>query len=322
LKPALSIVFFTVSSGAGLGLLACIALADSFAPGSLSAPVQWRGATLGLTLLAAGLASSVLHLAKPQNAWRALSRFRSSWLSREAVFASLLFLVSAIYIVLTAAGTGTAWRSIVAWGTCVLAWAVLFATAMIYASLKPIRQWRTPWTPVNYLLLGHWSGALVLATMVAAYGAVPRMFVIVGLLLGLVALAAKLAYWVSIGEGGKSARNAPTLERAIGVAAGVHGPGPVTVAHARLLDVGHSHGTFLTNEFGFELARKHVRLLRGAALALGFGVPLIWLLFGAPHWQIGLFVAACAIVGLLAERWLFFAEARHTVRLYHGDRRT
>lgn len=322
MKPALSIVFFTVSSGAGLGLLACITLADAFAPGSVSPQVQWRGATLGLTLVAAGLASSVLHLARPQNAWRALSRFRSSWLSREAVFASTLFLVAAIYIGLTATGTGAAWRSFLGWGTCVLAWAVLLATAMIYASLKPIRQWRTPWTPINYLLLGHWSGALLLATMVVVYDALPHTFLIVGLLLGLAALAAKLAYWASIGEGARSTRNAPTLERAIGVAEGVHGPGPVSVAHARLLDAGHSHGTFLTHEFGFELARQHARFLRAVALALGFGVPLTWLLFGAPRWQLGLFAAACAIIGLLAERWLFFAEARHTVRLYHGDPRT
>jgi len=28
------------------------------------------------------------------------------------------------------------------------------------------------------------------------------------------------------------------------------------------------------------------------------------------------------MLGLTAERWLFFAEARHTVRLYHGDRTT
>jgi DMSO reductase anchor subunit len=27
------------------------------------------------------------------------------------------------------------------------------------------------------------------------------------------------------------------------------------------------------------------------------------------------------LAGLLAERWLFFAEARHTVNLYHGMQR-
>lgn len=322
MKPALSIVFFTVSSGAGLGLLAWIALADLVAPGSLSTPVAWRGATLGLTLLAAGLASSVLHLANPRNAWRALSRFRTSWLSREAVFAAVLFPVAVIYIGLTLARSGGVWRSLFGLATCLLAWAVLFATAMIYASLKPIRQWHTAWTPVNYLLLGHWSGALLLATIVAAYDAASRMLLTLALLVGVAALAAKLAYWASIGERASGTRSAPTLERAIGVAAGVRGPGPMTVAQARLLDAGHSHGTFLTREFGFELARQHARFLRAAALVLGFGVPLAWLLLAVPYWQVGLGAAACGIIGLLAERWLFFADARHTVRLYHGDRRT
>jgi DMSO reductase anchor subunit len=32
------------------------------------------------------------------------------------------------------------------------------------------------------------------------------------------------------------------------------------------------------------------------------------------------FAAVSCVAGLLAERWLFFAEARHVVRLYHGAR--
>ena len=54
---------------------------------------------------------------------------------------------------------------------CVLAWGVLFCTAMIYASLKPIRQWRTAWTPAAYLLLGHWSGALLVLASPSATAA-------------------------------------------------------------------------------------------------------------------------------------------------------
>ena len=102
---------------------------------------------------------------------------------------------------------------------------------------------------------------------------------------------------------------------------GVRPPG-VTVAQARLLDAGHSHGTFLTNEFGFRLARRHATALRVAALALGFGVPLGWILVGNANAWCALAAAVFCIIGLLAERWLFFAEARHTVRLYHGDART
>ena len=322
MRPALSIVFFTVSSGAGLGLLALIAIGDIFVPGSVPAQLVWRGAFFGLVLTAAGLVSSVAHLARPQNAWRSFSRFRTSWLSREAVFAAALFLVAGSYVVLVAGGSTGTWRVMAGACAVLLAWAVLLSTAMIYASLKPIRQWHTFWTPVNYLLLGHWSGALLLAAMACAYVDVSAPFPILAGVLGALSLVAKLGYWHAIGERGAGSAAAPTLERAIGVAEGVHGPGPASVMHARLLEVGHSHGTFLTREFGFELARRHASALRGVALALGFGLPLAWLASGVQRWQLGLAAALCGIIGLLAERWLFFAEARHTVRLYHGDPRT
>jgi len=318
MKPAVSIIFFTVSSGAGLGLLALVALCDAFAPGSLPAEALWRGALLGLALVAIGLASSVLHLANPKNAWRSFSRFKTSWLSREAVFAAALFPVSALYIVLVAQSVGGAGRILLALLACALAWAVLVCTAMIYASLKPIRQWHTRWTPVNYVLLGHWSGGLLLWAIACAYAARSGPFLFVAGAFGLAALAAKLAYWHAI----EDSAQALTLERAIGVREGTRGPGPISAAHARLLDVGHSHGTFLTREFGFELARRHARALRGVALAAGFGLPLAWLVVGSVRWQPALAAALCCIMGLLVERWLFFAEAKHTVRLYHGDPRT
>jgi len=317
MKPALSIIFFTVSSGAGLGLLALIALADLAAPGSLPPHALWRGALLGLVLLAAGLASSVLHLANPANAWRSFSRFRTSWLSREAVFAAGLFPIATLYIVFLANGSAGASRALLALATVLIAWAVLVCTAMIYASLKPIRQWHTRWTPVNYVLLGHWSGALMLVAIASAYGMASRPLLMLAGGLGVASLAAKLAYWYTI------AKSAPTtLAHAIGVDQGVRGPGALSVAQARLLDVGHSHGTFLTNEFGFALARQHATTLRAVAVGLAFALPLLWLVSGGSRWQPALAAAGCGIIGLLVERWLFFAEAKHTVRLYHGETRT
>jgi DMSO reductase anchor subunit len=317
MKPAFSIIFFTVSSGAGLGLLALTALVDLAAPGSLLPHALWRAALLGLVLVAAGLVSSFLHLANPANAWRSFSRFRTSWLSREAVFAALLFPIAALYIVLLANGSAGASRALLALATVLIAWAVLLCTAMIYASLKPIRQWHTRWTPANYVLLGHWSGVLLLAAIASAYGMASRPLLMLAGGLGVASLAAKLAYWLTIG------RSAPTtLAHAIGVDQGVRGPGALSVAQARLLDVGHSHGTFLTSEFGFVLARQHATTLRALAVALAFGLPLLWLVAGGSRWQPALAAAACGIIGLLVERWLFFAEARHTVRLYHGDPRT
>ncbi|HKE38582.1 MAG TPA: DmsC/YnfH family molybdoenzyme membrane anchor subunit [Casimicrobiaceae bacterium] len=316
MKPSLSIVFFTVSSGAGLGLLALVALVDLCPVELLPADAVARGVAIGLALVIAGLASSTLHLARPSNAWRAFSRFRTSWLSREAVFAATLLIVALGYWGAIASGAEGFLRVTLAIGVTVLSWIVVLCTAMIYASLKAIRQWHTRWTPVNYVLLAHWSGSLLLLGLARMYAAASAQFVWLAISLGLAALIAKLGYWRAT----DSDQGALTLERAIGVREGVRPPG-VTIAQARLLDVGHSHRTFLTDEFGFALARRHATAWRVVAIALAFGVPAIWLLALDDIGPV-LLPAAFCIMGLLAERWLFFAEARHTVRLYHGDART
>ena len=115
MKPAFSIIFFTVSSGAGLGLLALLALVDMLAHGVLPDFALRRGALLGLGLVAAGLASSLLHLANPRNAWRSMVRVRTSWLSREAVAALALFAVGAAYVLLLSSDGAGAPRVLLGW---------------------------------------------------------------------------------------------------------------------------------------------------------------------------------------------------------------
>jgi DMSO reductase anchor subunit len=228
--------------------------------------------------------------------------------------------VAFAYLIAVWSGSAGTARTALAIVVCLLAWGLLFCTAMIYASLKPIRQWRTGWTPAAYLLLGHWSGALLAVALAIGYGGEPGSWIRLAAALGIAALVAKLGYWRhgAADSGGKSVL---TIEQAIGVAQGVRPPG-VSVAQARLFDAGHTQRTFLTDEFVFRLARQHAQAVRAAALALGFGIPLLWLVTGPRHWAAAASVALLALVGLLAERWLFFADARHTVRLYHGDART
>lgn len=317
MKPTFSIIFFTVISGAGQGLLSLLALAAVCPVETLPGPAYTTGIALALALIVVGLASSTLHLAKPSNAWRAFSRFRTSWLSREAVFAAALVGMGLVFGGSIAGGVHYAIRVPIAALTSLLSCAVLLCTAMIYASLKPIRQWHTYWTPANYLLLGHWSGALLLLALALTYDAQPMPFAWLAIAIGVVAFAAKLAYWRTAGD----PTRALTLERAIGVREGVRPPG-MTVAQARLFDAGHSQGTFLTHEFGFTLARKYANALRACALLLAFGIPAVAFVADWRDAAVADVVAAACLLGLLAERWLFFAEARHTVRLYHGDART
>ena len=278
MKPALSLVFFTVLSGAGLGTLALLALANG-----ASAPRM--PVVAGILLVTLGLLSSVLHLASPRNAWRSFVRFRTSWLSREAVFAILLYPAALAWLV----GVPGA-----AYAVLALAWLILVCTAMIYASLKPIREWRTPLVPLNFFLLGHYSGALVTLALTA-----DRRLVVPALVLLLAAAAAKVAYYRVM-----EAPARPTLQAALGMP---------TAARVKLLDAGHSHGTYLTEEFAFRLARGRAEQLKALVAVAGFLLPLLLVISFEDAMPLA---ALLCLAGLLAERWLFFAEARHTVNLY------
>lgn len=321
MHAALSVLVFTVLSGAGLGALALVALADvASMAGAFSLPgtsAQWtRAAMLAFGLVVMGLCSSVLHLANPRNAWRSAARFRTSWLSREAVFALAFLAVATAYIAARQFGAPAALRVVLALATPALAWTVLYCTAMIYASLKPIRAWHTPRVPLSFLLLGHASGALLIVAMLRAYREPVGALALAAAVLLLIAAAAKLEYYYFLaGDEGSV-----TLEQAIGVPQGVGPPGAPSIMAARLLDAGHSRGTFLTKEF----VNTSPRLLwmRAAFWIAGIAIPLLWLAAGLAEWRGAALAFAACLAGLLAERWLFFAQARHTVRLYHGDRRT
>ena len=90
-----------------------------------------------------------------------------------------------------------------------------------------------------------------------------------------------------------------------------------------MLEAPHTEENYLLKEMGFRIARKHRRRLRRIARLGGFTVPavgsLLALVLGGVAGEIvaGLGLASAAL-GLLAERWLFFAEAKHTVILYYG----
>jgi DMSO reductase anchor subunit len=307
MRPAFSVIFFTVLSGAGLGLFALLAIV--YLTGWSSAPgpaMHLVGGVLALALVAGGLLSSTLHLANPRNAWRAVTRFRTSWLSREGVLALLFFPVALGYLASVHRAWPSAWQTALGLAGIALAWAVLFSTGMIYACLKTIPQWHNRLVPAAYLVNGHLSGGLILLALAAAEGKATGGYVALAAIALTVAGAIKWRYYRRF-----SATRAGThsLASAVGM----------TAAQAKLLDVGHTHGTFLTQEFVFRLGRERAQLLRALFFLLSVLIPAIVLVAGTGNaWILGIAALLC-LTGLLIERWLFFAEAQHVVRLFHGQ---
>lgn len=313
MRPAYSIIFFTTASGAGYGLLTLLGVLGP--AGLLPSGRSFGAAALGLALalIAAGLVVSGLHLRRPERAWRALSQWRSSWLSREAVLALLTFAPALAYaagwVVLGETAGPWRWPGIAAALSAAL---TVGCTGMIYASLTPIREWRQPLTVPAYLALALATGALWLMALAAAFGAVTPWLTALATGALLLAWLVKLAYWRAIGA-------APPLATAEGAT------GLGQIGRVRPLDPPHTGENYVMREMGYRIARKHAAKLRRISLLLGGAIPLLFsvplfFLDGAAAAALAFAAALAASLGVLIERWLFFAEATHTAMLYYGAR--
>ena len=90
-----------------------------------------------------------------------------------------------------------------------------------------------------------------------------------------------------------------------------------------MLESPHTQDNYLLQEMGYRIARKHRVRLRAIARLTAFALPalltLIALIAGPTTAVVTAALAvASAASGLVIERWLFFAEAKHTVTLYYG----
>ncbi len=309
MHPAFSVLIFTVTSGAGYGLLAWLGAGQLLGfTQTLTVNQQIIIGLMAMVLVSIGLVSSTMHLANPKNAWRSFSRFRTSWLSREAVFAILLYPVAGLY----AAAIFWQWPgvNILAGLSMILALVTLFTTSMIYASLETSRQWSTTMVPALFVAYALISGGLLFLAVDAFFGTLKPQLQAVVMGLVVITLALKLVYFFWQGK-----PQGATIQTATGF----------SQASVRLLDAGHSAPTFLNREFGYQVAADQLLRLRIIMTLVTFIVPLalVYCVFGGLVRAELLGLAwLIMMAGLLLERWLFFAEARHVVRLYQGEQRT
>lgn len=311
MHPAYSVIVFTTASGAGYGILFWVSLMALV--GGLSAD-SWPplvALTLGLVLVSAGLLSSTLHLGHPERAHRAFSQWRSSWLSREGVAAVATFGPAGLLWLCLAFGLQGPWVLLFAFLTALGAAVTVYCTGMIYASLRTVRQWYRADVPVLYLALAGVTGLLLLMGILSlSVGVSAELSVLFLALMGF-AVWLKWQYWRETD----------------------HDPGLYTVDEAlgfpgksiRPLDPPHTQPNFVMREMGYSVGRKHAPRLRRIAWLGLFLYPACLALAAAfaGNWAPLFLLPAVPsmVVGILVERWLFFAEAEHVSMLYYGRER-
>ena len=302
MRPAWSVLLLTTLIGAGQGLFLAAFAADLL----LRAERQFvlAGAVIPLVLLSAGLTASFFHLGHPERAWRSAAMWRTSWLSREVIVLPALMAVVFAWGAAHYLGVSRGTTLSLGMAGTLLAAALFVCTGMIYACLPFLQEWRTPLTIVNFTLLGCASGLSAAAALAALLQpSLARAYALAALVVGAAAYLGRLAaLW-------RNARLRPksTLASAIGV------------KHPKIVQVaqGAMGGSFNTREFFHGRPREVVRAVRWALLALVFPVPALLLIFlvNSPTGLSAAFLLQYA--GLLAERWYFFAEAKHPQNLYY-----
>jgi DMSO reductase anchor subunit len=302
MRPAFSLIVFTTLSGLGFGLAAILGLGLIMAP----TPQWWviyNG--VALALIGAGVLSSTLHLGHPERAWRAMTQWRSSWLSREGVLAAL---TTIILLGFAAEGYAEGHGNLkIGIAVALLSLATIWSTAMIYASLKTVARWHHPLTP--FVFVGYAiSGGLVLAAALDALANGGISLLAQPALMGLISTAIVTMIWTKQ-AGAEGSGSTPESATGLG-----------NLGEVRMLMPPHSEENWLQHEMGFVVARKHAAKLRLFSVTLAIILPAVMVYSAAASSAMLILAAITHVIGVMVSRWLFFAEAKHTVMLYYGAR--
>ncbi len=161
-----------------------------------------------------GLAASFLHLGSPRNAWRAIRNFRTSWLSREVLLASLFTGALAVAVLVRLRPDPPGFAAGLAEGLSgVLGVGLVTAMARAYR-LRTVPAWDRAATPLAFfgsaLVLGTLAVAAALALRApdAASGACAVRLLLGGLAVLLAGLGGTFFWLRRIGRGGEAAREA------------------------------------------------------------------------------------------------------------------
>jgi len=307
MRPQFSIIFFTTLAGMAQGLLFFLALINLEAPVLSATFLSNLALPVSFILLTLGLIASFFHLGHPERAWRAAMMWRTSWLSREVIALPVVMLATALTFLYIKSGIAPTWL----WAAVMMSTLALWiCTAKIYQCIRFIQEWSHPSTLSNFILLGLSSGGLLLEFLLLVWNEPNTpigisLISVVNFIVLFLALNLKLWMW---------RRNQKLKPKSnLASATGIKG------SNIRQTSMGFMGGSFNTREFFHHQTDRVISNIRKIILLMVYIGPMVLLAFNLSSPSISQVAIALLVhyIGLLAERWMFFAEANHPQNLYY-----
>ena len=289
MHPAPSIILFTVLSGFGFGLISIIGLLQFLSVISMFDLIIYS--IIGVIFATVGLVSSFFHLANKKNAIKSLSQWQTSWLSREAI-ASIFCLLIVFGNIIWAVYQNN-YVSEVGVVLFFLSLFTIFTTSMIYAQLKTVPSWNNALTPAIFVCAALTGGAILLTDYAS-------------LVLLLVFGTLQISFWYIADRGFQD------KETSVGTALGYNKNEEI-----RPFDVAHTNRNYLLNEMVYKVARKHSVKIRYISFFMAFVFPMSLILIFPINFSVSVSAITIHLIGIYFSRWLFFAEAKHSVSFYY-----
>jgi len=290
MHPAPSIILFTVLSGFGFGLISIIGLLQFFNQISVVNIIIFS--LIGLFFSTVGLISSFFHLANKKNAIKSMSQWQTSWLSREAI--SSTFCLSIVVGNIGWVFVQNLYINEVGIVLFLLSLFTIFTTSMIYAQLKTVPSWNNILTPALFIFAALAGGSILLMDYASLV-----LLLIFGVL--------QVLFWYIADQ------SFIYKETSVGTALGFSKNEDI-----RAFDVAHTNRNYLLNEMVYRVARKHAIKIRYISFFAAFVFPMSLTLIFPGNFSVSVLIIASHLVGIYFSRWLFFAEAKHSVGFYYN----
>ena len=310
MHPSKSIIFFTVFTGTGYGILLCLSYLAILTDINFDNNFKLFLMITSFVFISSGLLSSTLHLGHPERARRSFSQWKSSWLSREGLAAIITFLPLIIFYLLWY--LDNFFYVYFLHSTSILCLITIYCTGQMYATLKTIPAWNNILVTPIYTINALCMGALTVYCFTRFYEFEISYLYHLTIASLTLCLFMKLIYWYIISKKTISTANSAT--------------GLGKDNNISLFEGPHTGKNFLTTEMINKIKKEKGNFLRLCFSILTCILPIYMIIQEASLIIDSfilkltfLFVLIFALIGMLIERYLFFIQAKHVVSLYYGE---